>query len=301
MNSGLTRTEYLQISGVPKIDRMSKIELPNNDFAEASNVASYLQALERWRNDHPLDPNRQGFHSGMWARGHAKRTYSLEPGVYRESFTRRARTMYGMNLESKRLNLEREMLTEFRTAGAALVKPDQVVTLYLIAQHHGMPTRLLDWTTNPLAALFFAVRELEAENGEVVIMDPRQVIPGNLKASREFQTEDLLQNVRTMRHPLVCDVIGESFWHKSPTKRPRLIFPLRPDTISGRIGQQSSCFTLHAHDSQDVENQTLRRITISSESKCRIFDELRSLNVNEFTIFGDLDHLSAEIRKSWQS
>jgi hypothetical protein len=41
--------------------------------------------------------------------------------------------------------------------------------VYLLQQHYRMPTRLLDWTTSPLAALFFAVQD--TDDGELFMMD----------------------------------------------------------------------------------------------------------------------------------
>jgi hypothetical protein len=96
--------------------------------------------------------------------------------VYRPEFTNRAVTCYGSNPEERRLNLEREMLMEFRTAGATFFDPEGIEALYFIAQHYGMPTRLLDWTANPLAALFFTVKS-DGGDGAVIVMEPAKLIP----------------------------------------------------------------------------------------------------------------------------
>jgi len=113
-----------------------------------------------------------------------------------------------------------------------------------------------------------------------------------------------------MRHPLVCDVIGMSFWQE-PTQHINgeikqtvisafpTIFPVRPDNQLGRIGQQSSCFTLHSHNVQPQDNPTLRRLKVPAAMKLGIRKELHHLNINQFTIYNDLDHLSKEIKRGW--
>ena len=88
------------------------------------------------------------------------------PGVYRPRFTERATKLaLRGGVEEKRLRLERDMLSQFRTAGAAFLERYSRTQIYFAAQHFGMPTRLLDWSTNPLAALFFACDGEPDEDG----------------------------------------------------------------------------------------------------------------------------------------
>jgi len=274
---------------------MAEIVKPATDFDDATTVAKFLIAIANWEKKYGIP--KHGFHSHAWFRGHSKRSYELHPGVYRDDFTKRAQKWVGSSLENKRLNLEREMLSEFRVAGATLLNANEIVPLYFIAQHNGMPTRLLDWTSNPLASLFFAVNSSPTEDGEVLIMEPRKVIP------KPKNKRDPLDHVRTMRHPYVVDAIGMSYWHKPRASLDHdfrsLILPVRPDNTAGRIGQQSSCFTLHMHEAKPQDNPTLVKVKVPAGAKGDIREELRLLNINAFSIYNDLDSLSSEIKGKW--
>jgi len=242
------------------------------------------------------------FLSGVWLRGNGKLyPVPLRPGVYRDGFTARAkkRNNYGSSDEEKRLNLERQMLSDFRTSGALFLNANNIIEVYFIAQHYGMPTRLLDWTTNPLAALFFAVESTDqhGEDGEVFIMEAKGILPA---VPSSVTGDEALWNVVGMRHPYTTDAIGQSFWHSPKKNRPPLIIPVRPDHQPGRIGQQSSCFTLHMHKSKPCHNKTLVKIKVPSRAKEELLKELHRMNINQFTIFNDLDSLSKDINRVWK-
>jgi hypothetical protein len=55
------------------------------------------------------------------------------------------------------------------------------------------------------------------------------------------------------------------------------------------------------HKSESRENPTLSRIVVPSDKKTDMLKELHRLNVNQFTIYNDLDHLSKEIRRTWDT
>ncbi len=231
--------------------------------------------------------------SQLWYRGVNANFPKQAPGVYRENFTKRAqRLKSNPGIEKKRLRLEREMLSQFRSAGATFLKNQSPVEIYFSAQHFGLPTRLLDWSTNPLAALFFACEGAPTDNGVVYGMDAGQIIPPN---ATKDGSEKLYQSVMSMRHAWVEYAADVSFWGAPAPGHNAYILPVRPDIIPGRIGQQSSCFTLHMHGAQPAENPTLITIEVEATAKAGLLGELHRLNVNQFTTYYDLDHLAEVI------
>jgi hypothetical protein len=271
---------------------VAQIDKPSGFLGEARTTSLLLEQITKWQQKHPLDA--PDAHRRIWYRGHSDQSYIVRPGVYRDEFTGASKRIYGNGAEEKRLNLEREMMSDFRASGATQVNANSIVEVYFTAQHYGMPTRLLDWTTNPLAALFFAVKGLnESKDGELLIMDANGLLP-------DKSVPEVPRGILPMRHPYAVDAIGAVFWHTPKQPRKAIVLPIRPDNQAGRIGQQSSCFTLHLHGANDCTNPTLERVKIPGDSKVPLLDELRKLNINEFTIYNDLEHLAQEIRRTWK-
>lgn len=121
------------------------------------------------------------------------------------------------------LATERSMLESFKSRSLPFLdsKPESDWEWLSIAQHYGMPTRLLDWTTNPLAALWFAVEQpgLEGENGVVwafppksedFVSDPTNTNPVEIKGTRVFQPKHVTRRIVAQHgwftaHPFMKD------------------------------------------------------------------------------------------------
>lgn len=273
---------------------------PPSQADKVTTLPGYLAALTEWQDTNTRSGGDDGFLSQLWYRGVNQAFEFQAPGVYRPDFTARAAMLTlraGDELEKKRLHLEREVISQFRTAGATFLRDHSAVDIYFAAQHFGMPTRLLDWSTNPLAALFFACDGQPEQDGVVYAMDARRVIPRGAFQSPE---DPLSRSVMTMRHRYVQYAVGVSFWSDlEPQEYQPYVLPVRPDIVPGRISQQGSAFTFHMHGASDVANPTMLTLSISAEEKPLLQRALHALNINQFTTYFDLDHLSKEIRIRW--
>jgi len=54
------------------------------------------------------------------------------------------------------------------------------------------------------------------------------------------------------------------------------------------------------HNSKPTKNPTLVKFNISAGTKGRMLSELHRMNINQFTIYNDLDHLSKDIKRAWE-
>lgn len=181
-----------------------------------------------------------------------------------------------LKLNGNITNVEDLILAEFKRGILPLTefKPENNWDLLALAQHHGLPTRLLDWTYNALVALWFAVErpanrneKNELENGVVWILGAN--------------VEDFRTN--TDRIDPLDNKITKIF---------------RSSVVSRRISAQAGVFTIHKinKNKKMIRFEThagfktkLIKAVIPHSSFANIRRQLNVLGVNYSTIYPDID------------
>ncbi len=180
-----------------------------------------------------------------------------------------------------RIDIEQLMFKEFQRTSFALsnLRPGSEWDFLSLAQHHGLPTRLLDWTYSALAALWFAV-ERSPKIGD---SEPLNAIVWLLK---------------TKSYDFIDETTREKPFDKGGTR----IY--RPKLITNRIAAQGGLFTAHRMSEQGTflpleANRLFRRRLVKFIVPAPTFGQMRKhLNgcgVNRFALFPDLDGLCGHL------
>jgi len=192
---------------------------------------------------------------------------------------------------------EPHLVRNFRKYAYPLSPLDESVWNWLaLAQHHGLPTRLLDWTFSPFVALHFATSRLEwiERDGEVWSVDFGRTnldLPEALRrtlaaeGSQVFSGEMLARHARSLRE---LDALAA---------KPFALF-LEPPSLDERIVNQAALFSLMSDPVArfdrwlEAHPEAYRRVVIPAALKWEVRDKLDQANVNERVLFPGLDGLS---------
>jgi hypothetical protein len=212
---------------------------PIKSIAELVDAVDGFRADKRWRY-----------------RGHADASWKLVPKAGRDDF--------------KRVDDELIFRTWKKMAVGYHTGPIADDWDWLaIAQHHGLATRLLDWTISPLTAAFFAACECEDKDGVIYAAHFNRHMPIE-KAT-----------------PYVTKFTG--------CVKPRGVVP--------RIVRQGGSFTYHAEPAKPLlpdgrMTTEIREFTIPKMAKKEIISQLSFLGTSRYSLFPDLDGLSSFVNWS---
>jgi hypothetical protein len=176
------------------------------------------------------------------------------------------------------LAVERSMLEEFqrRSLPYLRVPPATTWDWLALAQHHGLPTRLIDWSENPLTSLWFAVNQpaQEGQDGVFWVLEPED---------DDFAKEEELNSLEGEHHRLFT-----------------------PRHLSERITAQAAWFTVHKSWTENPECEPLERslefqdkltrVTIPADYFALLRFQLDRCGVNHASVFPGLDGLCSHIK-----
>lgn len=231
--------------------------------------------------------------------------------LYRSQYAFRGLSDAGYSLETSLLrlsrgsaDLERHLLRNFRKyAHRNAVEHDSLWHWLSLAQHHGLPTRLLDWTFSPLVAMHFATVNMHKFDTDGVIwavnyVEAHKYLPEALRAALCGEGSDVFTVEMISR-------VARSLPEFDALSPARFVLFFEPPSIDDRIVNQFALFSVIsdakvALDDWLAERPHLyRRFIIPADLKWEIRDKLDQANVNERVLFPGLDGLSSWMKRQY--
>lgn len=208
-------------------------------------------------------------------RGHRDETWPLEPNIFRYMY-RKKHIANGLPLM---------LLDSFKKSAVRLVQPppSNDWEWLAVAQHHGLITPLLDWTTNPLAAAFFAVEDPLRES----------------ECAGQAQTRAI--------SAVWCywprqDHLGWLSDYYDPETSPfeaEKVLMFEPSHFSSRIPAQGAVFTVHPFAKGGLAkpkwNGSALKIKIPAGVRVDIRRSLMQFGIHHASLFPDVDGLAKYI------
>lgn len=298
---------------------MAYKELETDNLSEIDSVSSFISQVKSLREA------ADGVSAELYFRGQETEFWDIEPSIFRDDM---------LSIEHKLMQIPlQKSPVEFREFNSMF----DIMTKY---QHYGMCTRLLDLTTNPLVALYFACKShgkelydtedgtIEKEpDGVVYYTDkyyPSQSSDEEIKivsalASYDLTKENTLSEIlEKLRYDHIIDNNTEEYWlqkegFKNFVKIIQSNYMVMPTYTNERLRKQSGVFLLVSlfsfDESIDIPNSIIFKskgklksefnksyFYVKGENKEAILKELDLYNINEATLFPELEHQLNYIR-----
>ena len=244
--------------------------------------ASFLKAVDRERESLDFEEGEECFF-----RGHQEWMWDLAPTLLRHCKER------GLKKASNIRDFEASLYFEFRARARELHdnSPTEWDILFSM-RHHGVATRLLDWTETLGVAVFFALRSATDDSRPCVwLLNPYALNEKSWEVRDLVAPEYLPQGDYEFSDYLVDYTDDAGFDWDEPVA-------LYPVQRNARLHAQRGFFTIHGEDIRPLDKivpSFVKRVELPSEAwrDARVF--LRDAGIDEFLMFPDLDGLARHL------
>ncbi len=281
-----------------------------SNYHIVNSVAEYIDLISNLTNSNGLS---------FWYRGHESANFSLLPSVLRDITPHRdwkgEKITSGLPPRSSGYTLKgisfEAMLDDFKRRAIGFLdhEPKNDFEWMFIMQHYGVPTRLLDWSTNALVAMYFALLKQDLpestdETDEEAFKDFFEYGVSDLGGAIYLISPSAL-NKETIdcNYPIDVNANFDEFQHYiRPGESEKAFLPISilAPHVDHRIRSQSGVFTLHGWNVWDLEHyqplrKNIHKILIPYRNYRSMKDELRNLGMHHSFIFPGLDGIAKDI------
>ncbi len=201
--------------------------------------------------------------------------------------------------------LEPSLVRSFRKyAPQALQEQGSEWQWLSLAQHHGLPTRLLDWTWSPQVAAHFATSETDHYDADGAIWGV------NVVAVRDALPQEMLKILKGTAYVFDVNMLSKAArdlkQFDAKWKRKFVAF-FEPPSIDSRIVNQYALFSVMNDPNLELDQwlesrpDFYRKIVIPAALKWEVRDKLDQMNLNERVLFPGLDGLSAWLKRNYMA
>jgi hypothetical protein len=231
-------------------------------------------------------------------RGQALADWGLQNAIERTDFIRLHK------------DIEANFLAEFQRGARNYLNRDQIpehlIEWLALMQHHGAPTRLLDFTKSPFIAAYFAYEISDGKPGRFVSVWAINIHFLKMKAIEKL-SEHYAEHLKNSPTIINEELFEKIFFDNSCS----IVFPVEPFRMNRRYSLQQSHFVSTGNAAEPFMHQleflgedmkqAVIKIEMPANNKSHALRYLQKMNLNRASLFPDLDGYAESLRLRYNS